>query len=113
MKSISILALFFVLFLVLFVTPKVEANDDECLKEYFPQGYEIPAYRACTEPDNPSLCYVTCQQERGAKGGKCKGEKKDLENIQCFCDYCSDDRLPLLFFFEPTPPLNSSRSAFA
>ncbi|XP_010508404.1 PREDICTED: defensin-like protein 194 [Camelina sativa] len=80
-SSVSTLAIFVILFLVISEISEIQArDDDECLKEYIgaPPGY-------CLAYIYPSLCYHKCQLEKGAKGGKC-----NYDNLKCFCDFCSD-----------------------
>ncbi|CAH8390693.1 unnamed protein product [Eruca vesicaria subsp. sativa] len=94
MKSVSILALL-VLFLVVSETPKIKANNNACFEEYNPTGDETPDFLLCRVPVYPSLCYKKCQETReGAKGGKCKFDINPADS-KCFCNYCSDDSIPL------------------
>ncbi|XP_010519180.1 PREDICTED: defensin-like protein 4 [Tarenaya hassleriana] len=82
-KSLSIYAVFFVLFLVLLV-PSIEAGD-ECLKEY---GGDVgPSF--CFPEIFPSFCYQRCRSDKLALGGRCVW--RDDDSVICLCDYCSDE----------------------
>ncbi|CAA7036035.1 unnamed protein product [Microthlaspi erraticum] len=89
MKSVSILALLFVLFFVLFETPKIKAQVQECVREYDAGFGDFDDFTLCRIPGYPfsSLCSLTCQRTRDAKGGICKRDK--TTDYQCFCDYCN------------------------
>lgn len=36
----------------------------------------------------PSVCYMRCRQDKGAKGGKYLWG--DVFSAECLCDFCSD-----------------------
>ncbi|XP_010517929.1 PREDICTED: defensin-like protein 194 [Camelina sativa] len=79
-SSVSTLAIFVILFLVISEISETQArDDDECLKEYTDAP---PSY--CLAYIYPSLCYHSCRSDKGAKGGKCD------DDLKCFCDFCSD-----------------------
>ncbi|KAG2326202.1 hypothetical protein Bca52824_008930 [Brassica carinata] len=89
-KSVSSLAIVFILVLVIFEVPETEAHDDECLIEY---GGDVgPSF--CLPEPVPTICYRRCRKDKGALGGTCEwgeeSEDGDI-NVKCLCDYCSSD----------------------
>lgn len=67
--------------------PEIKAQDSDCLKEY--GGGDDVSFAFCGPRVFPSICYVRCQLEKGAKGGRCSwgpGIK-----VKCLCDYCDDN----------------------
>ncbi|KAL1191186.1 Defensin-like protein [Cardamine amara subsp. amara] len=87
-KSVSILATFFILFLIIFEVPEIKAQGSKCLKEY---GGDV-GFRYCAPRIYPSFCYRNCRQNKGAKGGRCRSGKAGAfqSSMICLCDYCSD-----------------------
>ncbi|XP_022574040.2 defensin-like protein 2 [Brassica rapa] len=83
-KSVSSLAIFFILCLVIFEVPETEAQDRKCLKEY---GGDV-GFSFCAPRIYPSFCYQRCRQNKGAKGGKCRSEAGT--GMKCLCDFCSN-----------------------
>ncbi|CAN7063188.1 unnamed protein product, partial [Brassica rapa subsp. trilocularis] len=82
-KSISFLAAFFFLFLVIFAEmPETEAQDSECLKEY---GGDV-GFSFCAPKIYPTRCVRKCRADKGALGGKCTWEHGI--NVKCLCDFC-------------------------
>ncbi|XP_019056943.1 PREDICTED: defensin-like protein 195 [Tarenaya hassleriana] len=82
-KSASIFVVFFALFLAVLGVPTIEA-DDECLKVY---GGDV-GFAFCAPAIYPTICYMRCRQDKGAKGGRC--DWKGYATVTCYCDYCSD-----------------------
>lgn len=76
-------AIIFILVLVIFQVPEIEAQDDECLKEY---GGDV-GFSFCAPEIFPSFCYTNCRKDKGALGGTCIWGDSD---VKCLCDYCSD-----------------------
>ncbi|KAG2309574.1 hypothetical protein Bca52824_029322 [Brassica carinata] len=65
--------------------PEIDAQDSDCLIEY---GAGV-GFAFCGPIMEPSLCYVRCALDKGAKGGKC--EWGEGINVKCLCDFCSDE----------------------
>ncbi|KAL9302679.1 putative scorpion long chain toxin/defensin, knottin, scorpion toxin [Arabidopsis thaliana] len=85
-KSVSIFAFFFILVLVIFEIPEIEAQHDECLEEY---GRDAgPAL--CAPEIVPTICYIKCRTEKEANGGRCLWGKDG--NAICLCEYCNEER---------------------
>ncbi|CAH8290132.1 unnamed protein product [Eruca vesicaria subsp. sativa] len=83
-KSVPFLAILFILVLIIFEAPEIEAQDDECLKEY---GGDV-GFSFCAPEIFPSFCYTNCRKNKCAQGGTCIwGGEGD---VKCLCDYCSD-----------------------
>ncbi|CAA7050482.1 unnamed protein product [Microthlaspi erraticum] len=85
-KSVSTLAIFFFLFLVIFEVPEIKAQDSKCLKEY---GGNV-GFSYCAPLIYPSFCYRNCRMNKGAKGGRCRSGKAGAGDMKCLCDFCSD-----------------------
>lgn len=71
--------------------PTIKANVSEaCLRKYNPTDFEMLDIALCMIPTIPSMCAKKCREDRdGAKGGKCENEGETIEDVKCFCDYCS------------------------
>ncbi|CAH8374035.1 unnamed protein product [Eruca vesicaria subsp. sativa] len=82
-NPVSSFAVFFILFLVIFEVPEIDAQDRECLKEY---GGDV-GFSLCAPMIYPSFCVRRCRSEKGAKGGECRWG--DEFNVKCLCDFCS------------------------
>ncbi|KFK32370.1 hypothetical protein AALP_AA6G232700 [Arabis alpina] len=82
-KSVSIFAIFFILFLLISV-PEIEAQGSKCLKEY---GGDV-GFRFCAPLIYPPFCYTRCRENKGAKGGRCRSGEGGA--FKCLCDYCND-----------------------
>ncbi|KAG7574770.1 Scorpion long chain toxin/defensin [Arabidopsis suecica] len=85
-KSVSTLAVFVILFLVIFEMPEIKAQDSKCLKEY---GGNV-GFSYCAPRIFPSFCYRNCRKNKGAKGGRCRSGGAGAGSMICLCDYCSD-----------------------
>ncbi|XP_013635185.1 PREDICTED: defensin-like protein 4 [Brassica oleracea var. oleracea] len=81
-KSVSSLAAFFILFLVIFEMPEIEAQDSECLKEY---GGDV-GFGFCAPRIYPTFCVKRCRADKGALGGKCIWGQGS--NVKCLCNFC-------------------------
>ncbi|CDY23374.1 BnaC04g49020D [Brassica napus] len=82
-KSVSSLAAFFILFLVIFAEmPEIEAQDSECLKEY---GGDV-GFGFCAPRIYPSFCVQRCRADKGALSGKCIWGQGG--NVKCLCNFC-------------------------
>ncbi|KAG2309571.1 hypothetical protein Bca52824_029319 [Brassica carinata] len=83
-KSVSSLAAFFILFLVIFETPEIEAQDSKCLKEY---GGDV-GFSFCAPKIYPTLCVRRCRSDKRALDGKCIWEGI---NAKCLCNFCRQE----------------------
>ncbi|KFK32372.1 hypothetical protein AALP_AA6G232900 [Arabis alpina] len=86
-KSVSTLAIFFILFLVIFEVPETKAEDRKCLKEY---GGNV-GYSYCAPRRSPTFCYMNCVMNKGAKSGICRWGDAGPRDVKCLCDYCGDN----------------------
>ncbi|KFK32374.1 hypothetical protein AALP_AA6G233100 [Arabis alpina] len=84
-KSVSTLAIFFILFLVIFEVTETKAEDRKCLKEY---GGNV-GFSYCAPRIFPTLCARNCIKNKGAKGGICRWG--DAGAVKCLCDFCGDN----------------------
>ncbi|XP_018465709.1 defensin-like protein 2 [Raphanus sativus] len=85
-KSVSSFAIIFILVLVIFEVPEIEAHDNECLVEY---GGDV-GFSFCAPEIFPSFCYTNCRKDKGAQGGTCIWGDYGTVEVKCLCDYCSD-----------------------
>ncbi|KAL0739947.1 hypothetical protein Bca4012_081460 [Brassica carinata] len=85
--------------------PEIDAQDSDCLIEY---GAGV-GFAFCGPIMEPSLCYVRCALDKGAKGGKC--EWGEGINVKCLCDFCSDEPDQILSAYEES--LSLAQHAFA
>ncbi|KAG2285033.1 hypothetical protein Bca52824_044637 [Brassica carinata] len=69
-KLVSSFTVFFMLFLVIFEVPEIEAQDTECLVEY---GGDVD-FALCAPLIYPPFCYTRCREDKGSKGGTCVSE---------------------------------------
>ncbi|CAF2301063.1 unnamed protein product [Brassica rapa] len=87
-KLVSSVAVFFILFLVIFAeVPEIEAQDTECLVEY---GGDV-GFAFCAPLIYPPFCYTRCRENKGSKGGICVSEGN---KVKCLCDFCNDNYKP-------------------
>ncbi|CAL9236765.1 unnamed protein product [Arabidopsis halleri] len=80
----SIFVVFFIFFLVISDVPEIEAQGNECLKEY---GGDV-GFSFCAPRIFPTFCYTRCREIKGAKGGRCRWGQGS--NVKCLCDSCDD-----------------------
>ncbi|KAJ0258458.1 Defensin-like protein 193 [Hirschfeldia incana] len=88
-RSVSSFAIFSILLLVIVEVPEIKAQDSECLKEY---GGDV-GFPFCAPRIFPTICYMRCRDDKGAKGGRCRWED---EGVKCLCDYCNDSPIDLI-----------------
>ncbi|KAG7574769.1 Endonuclease/exonuclease/phosphatase superfamily [Arabidopsis suecica] len=81
---VSIFVVFFIFFLVISDVPEIEAQGNECLKEY---GGDV-GFSFCAPRIFPTICYTRCREIKRAKGGRCRWGQGS--NVKCLCDYCDD-----------------------
>lgn len=86
-KLVPSFTVFFMLFLVIFEVPEIEAQDTECLVEY---GGDVD-FALCAPLIYPPFCYTRCREDKGSKGGTCVSEGN---RGKCLCDFCHDNLKP-------------------
>ncbi|CAN7007519.1 unnamed protein product [Brassica oleracea var. botrytis] len=89
-RPVSSFTIIFILFLVIFEVTEIEAQDSECLKEYGGDVGVDVSVAYCAPKTYPKICYVRCQADKGAKGGRCITGDDGVFDYKCLCDYCSD-----------------------